>query len=56
MFTLTKRFRRDIKRLYIYNFYGADCEQRFDAGMVRSDGTARPAYDVVKRQLRNFKR
>ena len=56
MFTLTKRFRRDIKRLYIYNFYGADCEQRFDAGLVRQDGTARPAYDAVRRQLRNFRR
>ena len=56
MFTLTKRFRRDIKRLYIYNFYGADCQQRFDAGLVRQDGTARPAYDAVKRQLKRFKR
>ena len=56
MFTLTKRFRRDIRRLYIYNFYGADCQERFDAGLVRRDGTARPAYDAVKRQLRNFKR
>ena len=56
MFTLTKRFRRDIKRLYIYNFTGADCQERFDAGLVRRDGTARPAYNAVKRQLRNFKR
>jgi hypothetical protein len=56
MFTLTKRFRRDIKRLYIYNFTGDDCEGRFDAGLVRRDGTPRPAYDVVKRQLRNFLR
>jgi hypothetical protein len=56
MFTLTRRFRRDIRRLYIYNFYGADCEERFDAGIVRRDGTARPAYDAVKRQLRRFKR
>jgi hypothetical protein len=56
MFTLTKRFRRDIRRLYIYNFYGADCEERFDAGIVRRDGTPRPAYDAVRRQLRNFKR
>ena len=56
MFTLTKRFRRDIRRLYIYNFNGANCEERFDAGLVRRDGTARPAYDAVKRQLKNFKR
>ncbi len=56
MFTLTRRFRRDIKRLYIYNFTGDDCEGRFDAGLVRRDGTARPAYDAVKRQIRLFKR
>ena len=56
MFTLTKRFRRDIRRLYIYNFNGADCEERFDAGLVRRDGTARPAYTAVKRQIRSFKR
>jgi hypothetical protein len=56
MFTLTKRFRRDIRRLYIYNFNGADCEERFDAGLVRRDGTARPAYNAVKRQMKNFKR
>jgi hypothetical protein len=56
MFTLTKRFRRDLRRLYIYNYNGADCEERFDAGLVRRDGTPRPAYDAVKRQLKNFKR
>jgi hypothetical protein len=56
MFTLTKRFRRDIKRLYIYNFTGADCQGRFDAGITRSDGTPRPAYNEVRRQLRRFKK
>jgi hypothetical protein len=56
MFTLTRRFRSDIRRLYIYNFNGADCEGRFDAGIVRSDGTPRPAYNAVKKQIRRFKR
>jgi hypothetical protein len=56
MFTLTARFRADISRLYIYNFTGADCQTRFDAGIVRRDGTTRPAYDAVRRQLRRFKR
>ena len=54
MFTLTARFRAQISRLYIYNFTGADCEGRFDAGIVRRDGTTRPAYATVKRQLRRF--
>ena len=56
MFRLTKRFRRDIKRLYIYNFSGDDCVGRFDAGLVRRNGAPRPAYAVVKRQLKNFRR
>jgi hypothetical protein len=56
MFKLTKRFRRDIQRLYIYNFTGADCLGRFDAGIVRGNGTPRPAYREVRRQMRNFKR
>lgn len=56
MFTLTRRFKADIKRLYIYNYTGADCEGRFDAGLVRRDGTPRPAYDAVKRQIRRFRR
>ena len=56
MFKLTKRFRRDIKRLYIYNFTGDDCIGRFDAGLVRRDGTPRPGYAIVKKQLRNYKK
>ena len=56
MFTLTKRFRRDIKRLYIYNFTGDDCIGRFDAGLVRRDGSPRPGYEIVRKQLKNFKK
>jgi hypothetical protein len=56
MFTLTRKFRRDIKRLYVYNYTGADCKTRFDAGLVRSNGKPRPAYKVVKNALKTFKR
>jgi hypothetical protein len=56
MFTLTKRFRRDIKRLYSNNFTGADCQGRFDAGITRSDGTPRPAYNEVRSQIRRFRK
>ena len=56
MFTLTRRFKADVTRLYIYNFTCDDCIGLFDAGLVRTDGTARPAYDAVKRQMKNFKR
>ena len=56
MFTLARKFRRDIKRLYSYNWQGTDCTSRFDAGLVRLDGTTRPSYDAFKKRLKNFKR
>ena len=56
MFKLTKQFRRNVQRLYIYNFNGADCQVRFDAGLVRGDGSQRPAYRRVLRHIRDFKR
>ena len=58
MFRLTRMFRRDIKRLYIYNYTGAGCGKsvRFDAGLTRPNGKPRPAYRVVKKAMRGFKR
>jgi hypothetical protein len=58
MFRLVRMFRRDIKRLYSYNWNGTDCGPgaRFDAGLVRVDGKPRPALRVFRTQLRNFKR
>jgi hypothetical protein len=58
MFKLVKDFRRDFQRLYIYNFFGDACQGRFDAGIVKSnsDPDPRPAYERVRRQMKNFKR
>lgn len=56
MFNLAKKFRRDVKRLYGYNWQGTDCTTRFDAGLVRIDGTTRPAYDTFKKGLKSFAR
>ena len=52
MFALAKRYRSRIKRLYIYHWKQPSADHRFDAGLVRSDGTARPAYNTVRKQLR----
>jgi hypothetical protein len=52
MFSLAKRYRSRIKRLYIYNWFGQPRSNRFDAGLVNANGTARPAYNTVRRQLR----
>ncbi len=48
VFAIAKKF-PTIKRVYFYNFFAPpadDPNQPFDAGMIRPDGTPRPAYDV----------
>lgn len=54
MFTLAKDYRRDVDRLYAYQWSGSDCaaDVRFDAGLTRRDGSARPALSTLSRQLR----
>jgi hypothetical protein len=52
MFALARRYRGRIKRLYIYHWQQSGSENRFDAGLVRSSGRARPAYRTVRRMLR----
>ncbi len=52
MFTLAKDYRRDVDRLYVYQWSGTDCTTRFDAGLTRLDGSARPALANVSRQLK----
>jgi hypothetical protein len=56
MFTLAKQYRSRIKRLYVYHWRApvySNENGRFDAGLIRNDGTARPAYRTVKRYLRS---
>jgi len=54
MFKLAKDYRRDVDRLYVYQWTGSDCARdvRFDAGLTRRDGSARPGLSTVSRQLR----
>jgi hypothetical protein len=52
MFSLAKRYRSRIKRLYIYNWFGQTKSNRFDAGLVNVTGTARPSYNTVRKTLR----
>ena len=58
MFTLAKRFQRYFQRLYTYNWTPSpDCEEsEFDGGLINVDGTTRPAYTVLKRNLKSFRR
>ncbi|MDP2712064.1 MAG: hypothetical protein Q8O56_12675 [Solirubrobacteraceae bacterium] len=55
MFTLAKRHRKDVNRLYSYNWYGTNCVS-FDAGLVERNGAARAAYRTFRNQMRNFRR
>jgi len=50
MFRLAASNKR-ITRLYIYNWYGNPPTARFDAGLVNADGSPRPAYLSVLKQL-----
>jgi hypothetical protein len=56
MFTLARKFRSDVRRLYAYNWHGTDCSTRFDAGLVRKNGTPRASYSVFKSALSTFLR
>jgi hypothetical protein len=52
MFSLAKKYRSRIKRLYIYNWKQPIGNNRFDAGLVRKNGKARPGYNTVRRTIR----
>ncbi|MDQ3742234.1 MAG: hypothetical protein M3320_03810 [Actinomycetota bacterium] len=58
MFRLARKYRRHVTRLYPFSFYSTDCDLslRFDAGLVRRDGSRRPAYNTLRRAMRSFKR
>jgi hypothetical protein len=55
MFSLAKKFRHTVKRLYAFSWTGNNC-QGFDAGLVRADGTTRPGYRTFKSRARSFTR
>jgi hypothetical protein len=52
MFHLARKYRRRVKRLYIYNWLAPIRKARFDAGLVRHNGKARPGYFTVKKNIR----
>ncbi|WCB96544.1 hypothetical protein DSM104299_05304 [Baekduia alba] len=57
MFSLARRFRTSgVQRMYVYNWTGAGCAARFDAGLTTPAGTPRAAYTTLRRQLVNYER
>jgi hypothetical protein len=55
MFTLAKKLKAVVKRLYIFSWEGSDCSG-FDAGLVGQNGLPRPAYLTLKNALPSFVR
>lgn len=52
MFRLAALDSRRIKRIYIYHWRAAPAGQnRFDAGLIRADGTARPSFNALLQNL-----
>ena len=58
MFDMIKTYDKDVERLYSYNWFGTakgGCDG-FDAGLVESNGSVRPAYSTFKKGLKNTSR
>lgn len=52
MFSLANRYRRSgVKRLYVYEWTGAGCDARFDAGLTNPDGSVRPGHTYLRKKL-----
>ncbi|HWI70476.1 MAG TPA: hypothetical protein VNT55_00875 [Baekduia sp.] len=49
MFSMPKKYKQ-IKRLYIYQFNGADASNDFDAGLIGPDNSLRTGYGVVEKR------
>jgi len=47
---LARRHER-VNRIYLYNWTGSQPADRFDAGLTAPDGSSRPGYDVLRREL-----
>jgi hypothetical protein len=57
MFKLARTYRSSgVDRAYVYNWTGAGCNARFDAGLTGPDGSTRRGYTVLRQQLPNFLR
>ena len=51
-FSIARKYRRRLTRLYIYQWSIDFSGNRFDAGLINADGRARPGYSVVKKYRR----
>lgn len=58
MFTLAKKFKKYVKRLYSFNWFPVTtcglAAAQFDAGLINPDGSPRPGYTTFKSKLAGF--
>ncbi|HEX6714483.1 MAG TPA: hypothetical protein VF066_13910 [Thermoleophilaceae bacterium] len=52
MFTIARKYRARTTRLYVYQWSIDFSGNRFDAGLIRANGAARPGYYVVRHYRR----
>jgi hypothetical protein len=53
-FYLAKRYRKRVRRLYIWNWFAARAPNaRWDSGLLRGDGSPRPGYFALAEALRS---
>jgi hypothetical protein len=53
--TRRRGMRSRITRLFVYSFYGAQPDARFDAGLVNPDGAPREAFSVFSKNARTHR-
>jgi hypothetical protein len=57
MFHVARLYRTSgVGRLYVYNWTGAGCDARFDAGLTSPAGTPRAGYRYLRRALPDYQR
>jgi hypothetical protein len=56
LFSSARKLQADVDRLYVYAYWGNDCRERFDAGLVDADGRPRPGYRAFKQAAASFLR
>jgi hypothetical protein len=57
MFHVARLYRTSgLDRLYVYNWTGAGCDARFDAGLTSPNGTPRAGYRYLRKALPNYQR
>lgn len=56
LFGMARDFEAHVQRIYVYNWTGAGCDARFDAGLTNPDGSPRAGYHKFLAHMAHMKR